>query len=430
MGDNKFRIAIIGGGLAGATLANALFRIPYLDAHVYESSATFSERGAAVGLSANAQQALEMIIVPSSKELLERAGAVPMNSSRAVLGSGPEAGTIIIDLAGHGDPGVVVHRAALLRELLAPLPPDLLHANKKLNSLVQEEDGLYQVRFEDGTVERFDAVIGADGIFGSVRSFVLGDAAAAAAAEHGPSPAGFWDCRVLVPFDKAKATLGEQYFDVHRQYGWVGDGAFIMHDILDAGTTVQCVVSAVEKDAPRDRKRPLTLESLTKSLRTWLDGPIAKGVIDVSFSLVLDQADPQGYSQWEHKSTPTYANGRVCIIGDAAHATSPWQGAGAGQAFEDALILGFLLGNDHVKRRADIEAAFKAFDVVRRPRCQQVIDSSRGTGAIMCGQNPDVGLDPARVRAAFAGRWSFIFSLDLDEYRQDALKKMREFLGQ
>lgn len=99
---------------------------------------------------------------------------------------------------------------------------------------------LCQVRFEDGTVERFDAVIGADGIFSLVRSFVLSDAAAAAAAaEHGPSLAGFWDCRVLVPFDKAKATLGEQYFDVHRQYGWVGDGAFIMHDILDAGTTVQ-----------------------------------------------------------------------------------------------------------------------------------------------------------------------------------------------
>jgi len=80
----RLRIAITGGGLAGATLANALLDQPHLDIHIYESAAEFSERGAAVGLAVNAQRALAQII-PSANELLEAAGAVPMNSTRLVI---------------------------------------------------------------------------------------------------------------------------------------------------------------------------------------------------------------------------------------------------------------------------------------------------------------------------------------------------------
>lgn len=79
--QGKLRIAISGGGLAGASLANALFCHPHLEVHVYESAPEFSERGAAVGLAINAQRALDAI-VPSAKEFLDRAGAVLMNSSR------------------------------------------------------------------------------------------------------------------------------------------------------------------------------------------------------------------------------------------------------------------------------------------------------------------------------------------------------------
>ncbi|KAK3317115.1 salicylate hydroxylase [Cercophora scortea] len=428
MAGTGIRIAIIGGGLTGATLANALFHVPGLAVHVYESAPTFSERGASVALSTNALQALKQVI-PASTELLARAGAVPMNSSRARLGSGPLAGTLVVEMGGGVESGVGVHRAALLRELLAPLPPSLLHANKKLTSLAQNKvgDGEVEVRFEDGTVERFDAVIGADGIFSSVRNYVLGDDAA----RHAPSPAGWWDCRVLVSFEKAKATIGEQYFDMPRQNAWMGDGGFILHDVLDGGKTVQLAICLVEKEPPKERKRPLTSEMLNEALRGWLDGPIAKAAIE----LIVDQPNLHGYSEWEHKSTPTYANGRVCIVGDAAHATTPWQGAGAGQAFEDAVILGHLMSNlssdpnDTTRPVDKIAAAFQAFDAVRRPRCQRVIDSSRSTGLLTCGQDPDVGLDPDKLRAAFAGRWNFIFSLDLEEYKQEALDMMKQLLA-
>ncbi|KAK3389693.1 salicylate hydroxylase [Podospora didyma] len=410
------RIAVIGGGVAGATVANALFQLGNMDVFMYESASEFSERGAAVGLAGQAQLALQQAI-PLAQELLRKAGAVPMNSSHLLLGSGPAAGTVIVDLEDDGSCEVIVHRASLLRELLAPFPQERLHASKKLIDITVMEDESLEIRFEDGTSDRFDAVVGADGIFSSVRNHVLGDAAA----EHVPTPAGFWDCRVLVPFDKASSTLGKKHFEVDRQYGWIGDGAFIMHDILENRTTIQCIISGVEKDPPKNRKRPLTREFLTDILGTWLDGPIAKGAID----LVLDQPDPQGYSQWEHKSTPTYANGRVCIVGDAAHATSPWQGAGAGQAFEDAVVLGTLLGK--ITRPQDIGAAFKAFDTVRRPRCQRIIDSSRDTGEVLCGVKKAVALDPGKLLGALVDRWTFILTFDLEEHKREALEKMEEF---
>lgn len=190
----------------------------------------------------------------------------------------------MMDLGGGGDPedaGRVVHRASLLRELLAPIPTDRLHASKKLSEITPDTDDNIQIIFGDGAKETFHAIIGADGIFGAVRRYVLQENADA----EGPSPAGFWDCRNLVPFERAREALGAEYFEQDRQYGWAGNGAFIMHDVLENRTKVQCVISAVEKDHPKDRKRPLTRGFLEETLREWLDGPVGKGMIEVSCCL-------------------------------------------------------------------------------------------------------------------------------------------------
>ncbi|RWA04942.1 hypothetical protein EKO27_g10161 [Xylaria grammica] len=415
---SHLRIAIIGGGLAGSTLANALTQIPHIQIQVYEAAPTFSERGAAVALSTNALQALEQIFPPGGKEdLLKKAGAVPLNSSRSVVGSGPHAGKIIFDSAGS-ESEVVVHRASLLRELVAPLPQDILHPNKKLASIHSaSHTHCTRVTFEDGTTDEFDGVIGADGIFSSVRSYVL----QSEAVNYAATPAGFWDCRSLVSMERAKEVLGEDLFEVDRQCGWVGDGGFLMHDVLENRTVVQCVISAVERSPTNDRKRPLTREILTQTLRNWLDGPIAKGMIE----LALEQDDLYGYSQWEHKETPRYWNGTVCLIGDAAHAMTPWQGSGAAMAFEDAMIMQELFRSVHSP--AQIEAAFKAYDALRRPRCQRVIDSSRETGMILCGQAKEAGLDPDKLGLLLSTKWDFIAGLDMKDHKSDAVIKLNEY---
>ncbi|KAK4206261.1 hypothetical protein QBC37DRAFT_476981 [Rhypophila decipiens] len=393
----QIRIAIIGGGIGGASLANALMRIPQIHIDVYEARPTFSERGAAVGLSLNARWALEHILPhkEDARRLLAAAGGVPMNSTRIMLGCGPQAGTMIADLGGTGDDdqGGIVHRGSLLRELLAPIPSELLHANKKLVEMQEIElEGRPQVQatFGDGTTDTFDAVLGADGVHSMVRSFVLQDLDPQ---KHAASPGGFWDCRVLVPYNQARDAIGPEHFEQDRQYAWCGDGAFIMHDILENRSMVQCVISAVEdreaEGLPNGcRKRPLTRELLSKTLHTWLDGPVAKAMIE-----------PQAYSQFGHKSTPTYYRNNVCLVGDAAHATTPWQGAGAGQAFEDAMILG-------------------------------IIDSSRGMGLTFCAKDAELAtLDPAAFKARLAGRWDFIFAIGFDRYKRDAKEKLADELA-
>ncbi|KAI2622414.1 salicylate hydroxylase [Hypoxylon sp. NC1633] len=413
---SHLRIAIIGGGLAGATLANALIQIPHLEIQVYEAAPTFSERGAAVALGPNALQSLHEILGSGKDDLMKRAGAVPLSSVRSVIGSGPNAGKIVFE-SSDPEPGMIVHRASLLSELVGQLPKTVLHANKKLAAInLKSDTAAMEVVFEDGTVADFDAVIGADGVFGRVRSFVLGSDAA----RYDASPAGFWDCRTLVPFEKAKAVLGSELFEVDRQYGWAGDGGYILHDVLDNRTTVHCVISAVEPSPTRDRKRPLNREILTQTLNKWLDGPIAKGMIE----LFLEQDDLNGYSQWEHKETPTYANSTICVIGDAAHATTPWQGAGAAMAFEDAMVLQALLS--HSTSSKDIKLALNAFDVLRRPRCQRIIDSSRGTGVILCGRDVNAGLDPEKLLEALAPRWDFIEGLDMMAHKEEALRIFAE----
>lgn len=80
------KIAVIGGGLAGASIANALLRHSHLDVHVYESAPEFSERGAAIGLASDAQRAMQQVIgVSEAAAMLERAGAVVQASTRMCI---------------------------------------------------------------------------------------------------------------------------------------------------------------------------------------------------------------------------------------------------------------------------------------------------------------------------------------------------------
>ncbi|KAI9722566.1 MAG: hypothetical protein M1828_004561 [Chrysothrix sp. TS-e1954] len=77
-----------------------------------------------------------------------------------------------------------------------------------------------------------------------------------------------------------------------------------------------------------------------------------------------------------------YIKGRVAILGDAAHATTPYQGQGAGQAIEDAMVLEALLGK--TKSIEHIPDAFAAYDQIRRPRTQRMVTTSRESGQLLC----------------------------------------------
>ncbi len=113
-------------------------------------------------------------------------------------------------------------------------------------------------------------------------------------------------------------------------------------------------------------------------------------------------------------------------MGDAAHATTPWHGSGGGMSIEDSLILSTLLGR--AKTPIEARAALKAYDHVRRPRTQRIVESSRETGMMLLGKAGQTGME-MKVAGNLLPRWDFILDLDMLEHRNEAIQKMLDELA-
>ena len=124
------------------------------------------------------------------------------------------------------------------------------------------------------------------------------------------------------------------------------------------------------------------------------------------------------WALFDHPPAPTYYKGRLCLLGDAAHASTPHQGAGAGQAIEDAFILSNLLGQ--VTCTAEIEQAFKGYDAVRRPRSQRVVTTSRDAGCLYEMEDKEIGADLDKARAKLLTRCVWIWENDLSAQLKEA----------
>ncbi|KAI9654327.1 MAG: hypothetical protein M1821_006643 [Bathelium mastoideum] len=241
--SRSIRIAITGGGLAGASLLYALLPYPHLDVHIFESAAAFREAGMAIGIAHNALDALDLI-GPSAAQCLKRAGAVPMVLS-------------------------IVHRAAFLQELLANVPQERMHAGKKLEKIDPNSDGSITLRFADGTTHDCDILIGADGIRSTVRKFILGANDPAVS----PRNTGSWCIMTLKPFAEAQASIGKGVVDVEdaREYSWIGDRSYMLHNVLDQGRLVQFVIASYEKDAEDSDRwtRTVSADEIQKLYQAW-----------------------------------------------------------------------------------------------------------------------------------------------------------------
>jgi salicylate hydroxylase len=157
-----------------------------------------------------------------------------------------------------------------------------MHTNKKLVAIDEQPNGLL-LTFEDGSTIATDALIGADGIFGFVRSHILGKDHAAAK----PVPAGWAGAMNLVTYTKAQSKLGAEILQQNRQYGWVGENGIMIHDSIMDGKMVQCIGTSVDRSPSKERRKPIDRKYLETSYSAWMDGPIAKPMVDVSFCLIL-----------------------------------------------------------------------------------------------------------------------------------------------
>ena len=114
------------------------------------------------------------------------------------------------------------------------------------------------------------------------------------------------------------------------------------------------------------------------------------------------------------------------MLGDAAHATTPFQGQGAGQAIEDALVIKTVLSK--VQNLKQIPNALMAYNQTRRPRGQRIVETSREYGKLLGMQSEGVGEDLEKMRENLETRLHWIWQRDQTAQVNSAVELFEESL--
>ena len=154
--------------------------------------------------------------------------------------------------------------------------------------------------------------------------------------------------------------------------------------------------------------------------------------IDDKFRQLLDKAQPVRWGLFHHQQTSTYVRDRVVLLGDSAHASLPFQAAGAAQGLEDALVLSSVLA-EVVKTSEEnssspnvMAAGLKAYDTVRRPRAQKQLEQSAEVADMMFFQGEN-GDNMQKILAKLQnGRFDWLWFHDIAEDTQAAVSTMRQ----
>ena len=228
-----------------------------------------------------------------------------------------------------------------------------------------DDDGAgVSVRFGDGAEGRYHAVVGADGLYSQTRGTLLPDAPA-------PEFTGQAVWRYNLPLAPGLDAL--RVFDGPTGVGLVPLSAELMY----------MYVTTPEPGNPRYER-----EGLAAAMRAKLAGVPAPMIQELRELIVDDDEVVYRPLEWLFVEGP-WSKGRVALLGDAVHATTPHLGQGAGMAIEDSIGRA-----DELARADDPAVAFERYRARRVERCRYVVEASR---AICLGQ---LGLGPAIENAA------------------------------
>jgi salicylate hydroxylase len=154
--------------------------------------------------------------------------------------------------------------------------------------------------------------------------------------------------------------------------------------------------------------------------------------VDDRFRKLLNKANPIRWGFFHHLRTSTYYRDRVVLIGDSAHASLPFQAAGAAQGLEDALVLSNVLAElaisfkSHASPEAHIHAAFDAYDSVRRPRAQKQLEQSAEVARMIFFQHEETGSDMSKILPKLQqGRFNWLWFHDIQEDVNTAMFRMQ-----
>ncbi len=337
------KILIVGAGFGGLALAASLYR----DGHtvtVIEKERDREQLGFVIGLWGNGIHTLEPfgvveqiahISIPITEELIrDQSGKIIAHMNYQPL------------IEHWGKVFLLLHSdlQAILRELVADVP---LRFETTVRTLKQQQQAV-SITFNNGTQENFDLVVGADGIHSQLRTLLFGDT--------GIAPSGLRLWLALLPGWAGAPTEPNDLF---------GEGEYI--GIFPTKKQQVGILFLAKTQAGDANILP---QEQISYLRTrfgdfgWIVPDILQALHDPAqvFSDTIDQV-----------SLHTWYQGRVALLGDAAHAISPTAALGGAMALEDAHVLAEEL---HECDAAQVEQALARYVARRKPRVTEVRHTS------------------------------------------------------
>ncbi|MEK7946749.1 FAD-dependent monooxygenase [Pigmentiphaga sp. YJ18] len=357
-------IGISGAGIGGLAAAIALRKLG-LDSVVFEQAPRFARVGADINLTPNAVLALDGLGVGDE---LRKTAARPTHRISRTWDTGEETSRLEMSQAAetrYGAPQLTMHRADLLAALEQAVPAATIHLGKRTVGIDEGADGI-TVRFEDGTSQRVDVLVGADGIHSTVRKHLLGD-------EY-PDFTGVVAYRAVVP---ASRLEGVPNLGAFTKWWGPNPETQIVTFPLNLGRDI-FIFATTPQDSWRHESwtMPGSVEELRASYSDF--HPEARALLaacDEVLKSALYVRDP----------LPSWSRGNVTLLGDACHPMMPFMAQGAGMAIEDAVVLARYLA-DTPEAPAQ---ALKRYEAARHDRTARVQIGSRGNNWLKEGGNAD-----------------------------------------
>lgn len=347
-------IAIVGGGIGGLCTAVALAQ-QNIDVTVFESAASFKPIGAGIGIGSNAMQALVELGVGAQ---LTTNGTV-LKTQIFKDATGKILNTIDFSKLQtlYGQMNITIQRADLHRILFEKLPVGCIKFNKKCVKITQLEHSCI-LYFSDGSHTISDYIIAADGIHSTIRQQLL------------PSSitryAGYTCWRGIADNkDFIAPDTSTELWHASGRFGY----APLSHDKI---YWFACVNAQ-----PHDEFLKRLEKEQIASIFHQFPNVVKQIILATPPNTILH------HDLYDLKPLKTFHYTRVLLLGDAAHATTPNMGQGAGQAIEDALCFAQLL-----QRSTSFDEAAQQYDQQRVRKTARVTRLSRQIGQAAQWTNP------------------------------------------